>query len=410
MKKPATKPQSDETNTLSQTQAADPVIASTPEPVNESWESQISRQLKSKPEIPRTDLKALEQLPDVAIPVPDDMQEVSTQETEDFLKQMDGGEAEKKKEVKTEKKSKETSQSISTDAFDVSDLDLSKDPEPVTETKTKKSKEDNIAELRKKAEAYEESLKTKDSEAKSYREKLESLEAELERTAFEKSPKFKERYQAPYAEAINSAVEFAKEYGDDASIAEKALSLRGKERLEFIDESFGGGAASAQFLSLINNADSKRGALEGALENHRSTHQEIVQAEQAQQIKTVDEINKNFDRVAAHLSNKSEFFRMTGDDDNDKAVKARIEAAKNIIHGNASQNEMTVAPFLAVIAKEAVEENTKLKAELAKYKSRAAQDVAVQPRISKVSSDAESDTKGKPKSALDSIRSQLRSY
>ena len=138
MKKPATKPQSDETNTLSQTQAADPVIASTPEPVNESWESQISRQLKSKPEIPRTDLKALEQLPDVAIPVPDDMQEVSTQETEDFLKQMDGGEAEKKKEVKTEKKSKETSQSISTDAFDVSDLDLSKDPEPVTETKTKK--------------------------------------------------------------------------------------------------------------------------------------------------------------------------------------------------------------------------------------------------------------------------------
>jgi hypothetical protein len=102
---------------------------------------------------------------------------------------------------------------------------------------------------------------------------------------------------------------------------------------------------------------------------------------------------------------------MTGDDANDKAVKARIDAAKNIMHGNASQNEMLVAPFLAVIAKEAVDENAKLKAELAKYKSRIAQDSAVQPRISKGStSDAESETKGKPRSAMDAIRAQLRSY
>jgi hypothetical protein len=393
------------------TASADPVIGTVPPPSSESWESQISRQLKSKPEIPRTDLKALEQIPDMAIPIPDDMQEVSTQETEDFLKQMDGGDVEVKKDVKADKKAKETSQTSSTDAFDISDLDLSKDPDPVEDKpKTKKSKEDNIAELRKKAEAYEESLKTKDTEVASYREKLEALEAELERTAFEKSPKFKERYQAPYSDAVNNAVEFAKEYGDDASIAEKALSLKGKERLEFIDESFGGGAASAQFLSLINNADAKRGALEGALDNYKSTHQEIVQAEQAQQMQTVEQINKNFDRMASHLANKSEFFRMTGDDDNDRAVKARIDAAKNIIHGNASQNEMTVAPFLAVIAKEAVEENSKLKAELAKYKSRAAADVAAQPRISKGSTDDEGETKGKPKSALDSIRSQLRSY
>lgn len=403
-----------DTTTPNTTAPADPTIGTTPPPPSESWESQISRQLKSKPEIPRTDLKSLEQLPDMAIPTPDGMEEVSTQETEDFLKQMDGEESEVKKEVKAEKKSKESnkaSETSTTDAFDLSDLDLSKDPEPAEEKpKTKKSKEDNIAELRKKAEAYEESLKTKDTEVQTYREKLEALEAELERTAFEKSPKFRERYQAPYADAVNNAVEFAKEYGDDASIAEKALSLKGKERLEFIDESFGGGAASAQFLSLINNADSKRGALEGALENYKATHQEIAQAEQAHQMQTIEQINKNFDRVAAHLANKSEFFRMTGDDDNDKAVKARIDAAKNIIHGNASQNEMTVAPFLAVIAKEAVEENAKLKAELAKYKSRAAQDVAAQPRISKGSSDDDGEVRGKPKSALDSIRSQLRNY
>jgi hypothetical protein len=401
-----------EENIPTTTQAADPVIASTPEPVNESWESQISRQLKSKPKIERTDLKSLEDLPDVATPVATDMDLVSTQETEDFLKQMDGGEVEQTevKETKKEKKAKqEKAEEPASDSFDISDLDLSKDPEPVAETKTKKSKEENIAELRKKAEAYEESLKTKDTELQSYREKLESLEGELERTAFEKSPKFRELYQAPYAEAVDGAVEFAKEYAGDEAIAEKALSLKGKERIDFIDESFGGGAAAAQFLSLVNNADAKRGALEGALENYKATHQEIINAEQQQQMQTVETINKNFDRVAAHLANKSEFFRMTGDDEHDKSVKARIEAAKNIIHGNASQNEMAVAPFLAVIAKEAVEENSKLKAELAKYKSRAAEDAAVQPRISKGPIDApENDTIGKPKSALASIRSQLR--
>ena len=395
-------------HTLNTTAPAEPNIGNTPPPVDESWESQISRQLKSKPKIERTDLKSLESLPDMAIPVPDGMDEVSTQESEDFLKQMEGGSTEAKSESKKEVKSEDTKPENS---FDISDIDLSKDPEPVVEKK-KKSKEDNIAELRKKAESYEETLKSKDTEVQTYREKLEKLEAELERTAFERSPKFKEKYEAPYKASIDQAAAFAQEITDDPTIAEKALSLKGKERIEFIDESFGGGAASAQFLQLVNDADSKRGALEGALSDYRNTAVEIQQAETQSQAQTAETINKNFDRMKAHLSSKSEFFReVEGDDDHNKAVSARVEAARAIIHGNASQNEMVVAPFLAVIAKEAVAENEKLKAELAKYKSRAAADAAVQPRITKGStSDTESETRGKPKSALDSIRSQLRSY
>ena len=389
----------------STTQAADPVIATTPEPITESWESQISRQLKNKPNIPKTDLKSLESLPDdVAV---DGFDSVSVQEASDFLKNMDGKDVEPKKE----KKIKVEVEPEVSNSFDVSDLDLSKDPDPIEEKPKKKSKEDNIAELRKKAESYEETLKTKDTELSTYREKLEKMEAELERTAFEKSPKFLEKYQDPYNASVTSAVEFATEYAADDSIVEKALSLKGRERIDFIDDSFGGGAAAAQFLSLINNADSKRSTLESALQDYKATHNQIVQAEEAQHIQTVEQINKGFDRMASHLANKSEFFRMTGDDANDKAVKARIDAAKNIMHGNASQNEMLVAPFLAVIAKEAVDENAKLKAELAKYKSRIAQDSAVQPRISKGStSDAEAETKGKPRSAMDAIRAQLRSY
>ena len=50
------------------------------------------------------------------------------------------------------------------------------------------------------------------------------------------------------------------------------------------------------------------------------------------------------------------------------------------------------------------------KAELTKYKSRAREDASVQPRINRSSNDDESESKGKPRSALDAIRSQLRSY
>jgi hypothetical protein len=389
-----------------QTQAADPVIASTPEPNTESWESQISRQLNKKPDIKRVDIKSLEDLPDSMIPT--DLDYVEEQDANDYLKQMEGGTTEPAE--KKSKKAKEVKEDkvASTDSFDISDLDLSKDIEPV-EVPKKRTKEENIAELRKKAEAYEESLKAKDTEVLTYREKLEKLEAELERTAFERSPKFKEKYEAPFASSVDNAKAFAKEFADDESIAEKALSLKGRERIDFIDESFGGGAAAGQFLSLVNDADSKRGALEGALENYRATANEINQAEQQQNIKIVEEVNKNFERMTNHLAQKNDFFRMTGDDENDKLVKQRIEAARAIIHGNATQNEMTVAPFLAVIAREAVAENDKLKAELAKYKSRAKEDIAVQPRISKGSSDGDDgEVRGKPKSIMESIRSQLR--
>jgi hypothetical protein len=395
-------------NIPNQTQAADPVIASTPEPNTESWESQISRQLNKKPDIKKIDIKSLEDLPESMVPT--DLDYVAEQDANDYLKQMEGGTTEP--EVVNEKKAKKVKEEPVevVDSFDISDIDLTKDVDPV-EVPKKRSKEENIAELRKKAEAYEQSLKEKDTEVLTYREKLEKLEGELERTAFERSPKFKEKYEAPFASSVDNAKAFAKEFGDDESIAEKALSLKGRERIDFIDESFGGGAAAGQFLSLINDAESKRGALEGALENYRATANEMHQAEQQQSLKIVEEVNTNFERMTNHLAKKSDFFRMTGDEENDNLVKQRIEAARAIIHGNATQNEMTVAPFLAVIAREAVAENDKLKAELAKYKSRVKDDIAVQPRISKgSSSDDDGETKGKPRSALDSIRSQLRSY
>ena len=379
--------------------------------------SQLERQFKSRPKFDKVDYKSLAELPETAatkevIPTSNGLDIVPEQSVNDFLKAIDTKEntgpiEDEPTEVKESKKV--TKQSLDTE-FDLSDLDLSKDPEPVAQTeqpKTKKTKEDNLAELRKKAEAAELEIKTRDEKLAEYQKRAEALEAELERTAFERSPKFQEKFAAPYQDAITKATEWAKDFAADESLAEKALSLKGKERIEFIDENFGGGAASAQFLSLINDADSKRGALEQAVINHKETASVLVQDEEKSRQQTTEKINKNFERVANHLANKSEFFRKGDDDDHNRLVDERISAAKNIIFGNASENDMAVAPFLAVIAKDAVAENAQLKAELAKYKARAAKDAAVAPSVRRGSSD-EGEVRGKPRSATDAIRSYFR--
>jgi hypothetical protein len=371
--------------------------------------SQLSRQLKNKPNLPKVDYKNLAEIPDVGskevAPAPAGIDIVPETSVQDFLKSIE----EKKNTGPIEETPKEEKKvEAVADSLDLSDLDLSKEPEAITDEKPKKkSKEDNLAELRKKAEAAEFEIKSRDEKLAEYQKRADELEAELERTAFERSPKFRDKFQAPYEAAIKQATEWANEYADDPAIAEKALSLKGKERIEFIDENFGGGAASAQFLSLINDADSKRGALVSAMENHRETSNVLVQEEEKTRQATTDKINKNFDRVAQHLASKSDFFRKGDDDDHNKVVDDRIAAAKHILMGTASENDMMVTPFLAVIAKDAVAENAKLKAELAKYKARVSQDTAVSPAPRRGTSDT-NETTGKPKGAMDSIRSYFR--
>ena len=185
------------------------------------------------------------------------------------------------------------------------------------------------------------------------------------------------------------------------------LSLKGKERLEYIDEAFGGGAASAQFLSLVNDVDGKLGSLTEAMNNHKETAIKITQEEENQRKANTEKIIRNFDRVAEHLASKTEFFHKGDDEEANAEVENRIKAAKAIMLGEATENDMMMTPFLAVMAKDAISKLAKVEAELEKYKARAKSDSAVQPRINRSSSDDESKS-SKPKSALESIRSSLR--
>lgn len=397
---------SDNNTTL--TQAADPLIAHTPPPVDDSFEVALDRKLNKKPSVPKMDIKSLENIPDYAA-VATDLEEVSTQEADAFLKQMDGGTTQPEGEAEQPKK--ESKKSKKTEFKDPLGLDtLDMDDSAPTEKKSKNtSKEENIAELRK---SFESEVKDREEKLKSYQEKLEALEAELERTAFERSPKFKEKYQKPYDEAISYAAEYAQEVGDDSSLAEKALSLKGRERADFIDENFGGGAHAAEFLARINNAEKARNSLEGALADHRNTYREIAAEEHKAVQQQKETINKTFERIYNHISENSEFFKMGDDPEHNKLVEQRKEAARALAEGTVSQQDLLASVFYAVIGKESAARINELEAELAKYKARAKETASVQARINRSpqveDSSEDASYRGKPKGALSSIMSQIK--
>lgn len=396
---------------LTQTVPADAVIATTPEPVSESWQSSIESRLKNQPKIERVDYAKVES--GEAAPI--GIEEISTMEGDDFLKHLEGTieepgsapEIEEEIEDKKEPKKKAVKEEKKSGLLDISDLDETKDPEPVAEPK-KKSKEDNIAELRKKAETFELEAKTKEERLAEYQRKLEEMEGELERTAFERSPRFRDQFQAPFEAAVNKAAAFAEEIGAEQEVTNKALSLKGRERIEYIDTELGGGAAASYFLTLINDAEQKHESLQGALTNYRETSARLAADEQQAHASKLESVSREFDRIANHLNQNSDFFRKGDDEEQNKIIDQRIEAARSIVMGTASKNDLRIAPFLAVVAKDAVDRLEKAEAELAKYKARAKEDSSVTPRISRSSTDDSDEGHGKPRGGLEAIRNQLR--
>jgi hypothetical protein len=273
----------------------------------------------------------------------------------------------------------------------------------------KKSKEDNIAELRK---ARDEALAQVQAVQKERDEAIQrsvKFEEELEKAAFEKSPKFREKYQEPYNRAVDTAKATAKDLGVDESVAERALALRGKDRVAYIDEQLGGGAAAAALLNSCLDADRNRGALDAALGDYKAKAVEMAQEAKVEEArffgKVTDDLTALFERAGKSLS----CFRKTGDPENDKAVDARIQQATAIYLDKAPESEKALVPMFAVVAKDALARAVKAEAELAKYKARAASSAAAEPGIA--GNRAESSTpanSGTPKGAKQAIHEALR--
>jgi len=270
-----------------------------------------------------------------------------------------------------------------------------------------KSKELNFKELRQKAEAAEARARELEEKESSYQAKLKEMEDTLEKTNFERSPKFQEKYRAPKEESESAFKQFSKDIAEDESLADRALSLPIKERIAFIDEHFGGGAASAEALRLANDVEAKRGAYNKALEKARETALDLKVEEQKQVKKSQEDLQSNFDSVSSRISERLSLFRKGKDDDHNALVDKRISHARAIIMGDAPEEDIMVAPFLAVIAKDVIQENNNLKAEIKKYKDRVKQENSYEPSINGGDT-GENEPVGKPVGAMESIKRQLK--
>lgn len=256
------------------------------------------------------------------------------------------------------------------------DFSLSDEPKveiPVKVEEPKKGKEFNFRELTKKREEAEARAKKLEEDLKAREERLKELETILEKTNFEQSPKFKQTYLQPVSEAEQAVVDFVKDMGEDESVARHILSLTGRERIEYLDTAFGSSAATAEILRLANAHTVKHNELRGALDNHKETQAKLQLAAQVDEQKQQENLEENFSFVLNKLVPKVSLLReVDGDVEHNKMVQERVATAKAIMLGTAKEEDILIAPFLAVTCKEYIRRNAELQEELDRYKSEAA--------------------------------------
>ena len=312
--------------------------------------------------------------------------------------------------VETEKpKAPDKAKSVLSSLDSLTDLDEKVTPVEPEKPKTKEANFREVTRLREEAESRVKDLQAQlDSINEVHNKRIAELEQSLEQTAFEKSPKFKSKYQAPLDAAMDRLKSFATELGEDPSIAQQAMSLKGRERMLFIDEKFGGGAASAEMLRLVNETELHNANLNQALANYKETKVEITNADKQSAEQEHKQIMKTFDSTVEQLSTRLSYFKQVdGDTEHNSEVESRIEHAKAIITGEAPQEDIMLAPFLAVVAKSAIARCNAMAAELQKYKARVKEEGDVSLGIRNGTLGDTKITPGKPQSALEMTRQAL---
>lgn len=269
-------------------------------------------------------------------------------------------------------------------------------------TKATPTKEENLKNLRELREAAE-------KEKQELAQKLKQVEEELAKVAFERSPVFKQKFVAPKEQAEANLRSFVESMGVEKDEADdfmrRVISGNQKERITMIDTLFSGTAAAEAFR-LAREVDLQNSKLQEAIADHRKTQEELTVAELKNEEKQQEEILEAFSRTQKQLSDSLSYFKeIDGDVEHNASVAQRVEAAKAIALGQASDSDLAMTPFLAVICGDVIQRNNELAAELAKYKARANEESKAR-EVGGRGTDTPART-GKPQSTNDLLKSLL---
>ena len=235
-----------------------------------------------------------------------------------------------------------------------------------------------LARLREEAETKAAKIEA-DFEAfkKDHATKVTELETIVEKTSFERSKKFQTNFQKPIEEAEAALTGFLTEAGAAPEVAGQILSLSGKDRIEFLDAQFGNGVAGAEALRLASAVSQRQAARAQAIENYKTEQVKFNQEDVEQHTKDEAEIERNFAFVLNKLAPKVSLLReVEGNAEHNALVADRIKTARAIMSGTATENDMLMAPFLAVTARDYMRQNAELRAQLDQYKRRLGEDVS----------------------------------
>lgn len=237
--------------------------------------------------------------------------------------------------------------------------------------------------------------------------KLQEATRELEIRAFEKSEKFQRDYQKPYEDSLERARRIAKEFEVEPAVIDRAMTMGVKERIEYLESHLGSGAAYASVAFEIQDAERKKSVMDSALSSNRETLASLTAQERTKALENENrertEILSAFEAYRPKIAEKIPQFReIAGNDSHNAQVKENFELARKIIAGEADQQDIVAAPYLAVAARSAFIKADKLEKENKALLERLAEYAGNEARVSS-SEGSPSNTTGKPESFMERL-------
>lgn len=186
--------------------------------------------------------------------------------------------------------------------------------------------------------------------------RLAEREAELERVAVERSPKFQELFTKKEKGIKESFSSLSKDLGVDSDVAEQLLSASGKKRYEMIDDLDIPQSAKSDLTVLLRQKDELSKEKESFLSQSNEAMRAWQEEQQAQEDSRLAKLKQHEDRI---FNTKLEALTKTlaplqkiGDEKWDAAVETNIAEAKRFFSGQITAEEAAEYAIAGATAKQ----------------------------------------------------------
>lgn len=187
------------------------------------------------------------------------------------------------------------------------------------------------------------------------REAKSKLEEELERTALERHPKFREKYDAK-EEGLRTQIErITKELGLDEDAIASAVSSSGKRRFSIMDDIEMSSTARSHLINLMADLDKtqsdKQAEIGKSRERLREWQQEQEASAKLREERERAEEDRIFNSALEQAKSKLPAFRyIDGDTKFNSGVDERIALAKRIFNGESNHQEVAELTLRGIAA------------------------------------------------------------